>query len=148
MARRGLSAKYIDDQRLIQEVEKELFSQPLSSLIANLSHLRGLNRAWELIQTHYSDHDLNLQDAATATGISKNHLNVLLRQATGLTFHQILIRYRVLMAIKMFKNKNINLLMIALENGFASLNTFERDFRNLIGITPKRFRDTLTQDAR
>lgn len=39
--------------------------------------------------------------------------------------------------------KNYSLLEIALQSGFGSLTTFERNFRKLIGTTPKEFKQGL-----
>jgi two-component system response regulator YesN len=72
--------------------------------------------------------------------VSKNHLNVLFRQMTTFTFYQLLIRYRLIKAATMIISKNFSLLEVALQNGFGSLNAFERNFRGLIGVTPKEFK--------
>jgi two-component system response regulator YesN len=93
-----------------------------------------------LIEGAYSDSSLDLDMAARISGISKNHLNILLRQTTAFTFHQLLTRYRLLRATAMMLRKNYSLDEIALQNGFGSLVTFERNFRCIIGDTPRRFR--------
>jgi AraC-like DNA-binding protein len=124
-----------------QNVESKLFLQPLPDLVAKLSYFRRLERTWKLIEKDYVDSDLDLERAAKASGTSKNHLNVLLRQTTGFTFYQLLIRYRLSRAITMMGSRNYSLLEIVLENGFKSRNSFENNFRRLIGTTPKKFRD-------
>lgn len=124
-----------------QDVERKLFMQPLPDLVAKLSFFRRLERTWQLIEKDYVDSDLGLERAARLSGVSKNHLNVLLRQTTGFTFYQILIRYRLSRAISMMESKNYSLLEIILGNGFRSRHSFEKNFRRLIGTTPKKFRD-------
>lgn len=115
--------------------------QPLPDLVAKLSFFRRLERTWQLIERDYVDSDLGLEKAARISGVSKNHLNVLLRQTTGFTFYQILIRYRLIRAISMMESRNYSILEIVLENGFKSRNSFENNFRRLVGTTPKKFRD-------
>jgi AraC-like DNA-binding protein len=122
------------------EIEKTLFLESLTNLIARLAYIRRLERMWQLIENDYADPELTLEKAAMASGVNKNHLNVLLRQTTTFTFHQLLTRYRLLKAVGMMSAKNYNLLEIALHNGFGSLNTFERNFRCLLGTTPKDFK--------
>lgn len=124
---------------IIEEIEKALFRQRLSDVTASLTDRRSLERVWQSIQTGYAEADLNLQMVATASGISKNHLNSLLRRKTGFTFHQLVIRRRLLHAMTMM-TKNSNILEIALESGFGTLNSFERNLRKVIGITPSGFR--------
>lgn len=122
------------------ELEKKLFLQLFPYQIAGRSYDLRLERTWKLIETDYANSDLNLKKAAMIGGANKDHLNVLLRKATGLTFHQLLIRYRILKAMVMMKTQSYSLLEVALQNGFGSFNTFERNFRRLIGMTPKHFR--------
>jgi two-component system, response regulator YesN len=124
----------------LQEIERKVFLQPLSDLVAKLRYDQRLQRAWQLIETDYSDPDLSLEKVARVSGINKNYLNALLRQTTLFTFHQILIRYRILKATRMMKNKNYTLLEIALLSGFGSLNTLERNFGLLLAMTPREFK--------
>lgn len=127
------------------ELEQKLFVESISDIRNRLSYFRRLERVWNLIETDYSDPDLTLEKAARVSGINKNHLNVLLRQTITLTFHQLLVRYRLFKAMDMMKHKNYSILEVALESGFGSLNTFERNFRNLIGLTPKVFKSEVIQ---
>ena len=131
----------VPNLKTAQDIERQLFVQPLPDLIARLSFVRRLERTWQLIEKNYTDADLGLERAAKASGVSKNHLNVLLRQRIGFTFYQLLVRYRLSRAITMMECKNYSLLEIALGNGFRSLNTFEKNFRRLTGATPKKFRE-------
>jgi AraC-like DNA-binding protein len=124
-----------------RQIESTLFLQPLADLVAKLSYFRRLERTWKLIEKDYADSGLRLEKAARVSGISKNHLNVMMRRATGFTFYQLLIRYRLLRAITMMRSRNYSLLEIVLETGFGSLSTFEKNFRSVIGITPKEFRN-------
>ena len=82
-------------------------SQPLPgcSLLAQLPPLaeirwrsvysRRLERLWTFVETHYSDPDIRLTDAARQSGVSPDHLNLLLNRFAGTTFHDLLSRYRV-----------------------------------------------------
>lgn len=123
-----------------QELELKLFCQPLSTLVTKMRYFRRLERAWKLIETDYANAGLDLETAARSSGVSKNHLNVLLRQTTSFTFHQLLTRYRLFQAIRMMQDRNHSMLAIALQNGFGSLNSFQRNFRTLLRATPKQFK--------
>jgi AraC family transcriptional regulator len=126
--------------RLSSEVEEMLFLRPLSDLVARLSYDRRLERAWQMLERDYGDSGLTLVGVANASGANKNYLNVLIRKCTSLTFHQLLIRYRLARALEMMQAKNYSILEIALECGFGSITTFERNFRAVIGSTPVEFR--------
>jgi AraC family transcriptional regulator len=128
-----------------EELERKLFGQPLAGLTAKLRSSRRLKRCWQLIESHYEDPNLGLERAAKIAGISKNHLNVRLRLACDLTFHQLVIRYRLLRAIGAMARTNLTVLEIALANGFGSLSSFERQFRAIIGETPQSSRERLSR---
>jgi AraC-like DNA-binding protein len=121
-------------------LEVRLFLGPLPDVVLRLSYVRRLERVWQLIEAEYGDAALTLGKAALVSGTSKNHLNVLFNTRTGLTFHQILVRYRLLKSIAMMEAKNFSFLEIALENGFGSLTSFERNFRYFMGRTPREFK--------
>lgn len=123
-----------------QEIERKLFLQPLSDITNNMAYSRRLERTWQFIENYYSNPALNLKDAARAIGLSQNHLNQLLRKTTNFTFYQLLTRYRLLNALSMMNTKNYSILEVAMKNGFGSLNSFERHFRHILGITPREFR--------
>lgn len=123
-----------------EDFEGMLFAQRVCDLVSKLRSDPRLERTWQLIETGYSDPGMSLGEAGRGSGTAKNHLNVLLRRTTNFTFYQLLTRYRLYAAILMMKSSERTLLDIALENGFGSLTTFERNFRAAIGCTPQRFK--------
>jgi AraC-like DNA-binding protein len=129
-------------QEALYAVEKKLFSQQLSSLIAALKPDRRLERAYSVIAENYSDSTLNLDRVAKAAGVSRNHLNLLLRLTTGFTFHQLLVRYRLFKAVHGMSRRNRRTAIdLALEVGFGSLWAFERNFRKILGASPTYFQN-------
>jgi two-component system response regulator YesN len=125
----------------MQQIENHLFQQPLADLVAKLGYFRRLERIWKLIEKDYADSDLDLATAARVSGISGNHLNVMMRRETGFTFYQLLIRYRLFQALTMMRSRNYSLLEIVMKTGFGSLSAFERSFRSVVGLTPSEFRN-------
>lgn len=109
--------------------------------MVKLSYFRRLERIWKLIEKDYANSDLDLARAARVSGISKNHLNVMMRREAGFTFYQLLIRYRLFQAFTLMRSRNYSLLEIVIETGFGSLSAFERSFRNVVGLTPSEFRN-------
>jgi AraC-like DNA-binding protein len=124
----------------MHDIEHKLFLEPLPMLVARLNYRRRLAKTWELVVNSYDDTGLSLQKAANVSCIHKDHLNVLLRQTTTFTFHQLLVRYRIFRAIRMMEARNYSFLEIALLCGFTSLTSFERNFRKYLGTTPREFK--------
>jgi AraC-like DNA-binding protein len=81
-----------------------------------------------------------LSRAARDLGVSPNHLNVLLKQQTGLTFRQLLIQQRMEMAKTLLRFGHDSCTEIAMACGFGDSNYFARLFRQKVGVTPSQFR--------
>jgi AraC-like DNA-binding protein/mannose-6-phosphate isomerase-like protein (cupin superfamily) len=81
-----------------------------------------------------------LSQAARAVGVSANHLNVLLRQQTGLTFRQLVIQRRIEAAKSLLRVGDDSCTEIAFACGFDDSNYFARLFKRKTGVTPTEFR--------
>jgi AraC-like DNA-binding protein len=128
-------------EKVVDGLERQLFLRPLSDLVSKMAGDHRLARTWLLVKNDYADPGLSLDRAARAAGASKNHLNVLMRNSVGLTFHQLLLRYRVFMAaVFIGTTKGRNTLEIALSTGFGTLRSFEKNFRRMLGCSPRRWK--------
>ena len=73
------------------------------------------------------------------------YLSHALHSLTGINFRRLLNVYRVNHAKALLKNdKNKSIAYVAEESGFGALNTFNREFKNLVGLTPREYRDLST----
>ena len=61
-------------------------SDTLETLRDKIFYSRRLERMWEFIEESYSDSDIRLGDAARRSGVSPDHLNLLLRRFGDTTF--------------------------------------------------------------
>ena len=84
--------------------------------------------------------DFTLSDMARALGYHEKYLSAKLHQLTGMNFRSFLSTYRVDCAKRLLRSTEMNMCEIALESGFSSLNTFNRAFRLLAGLTPTDYR--------
>jgi AraC-like DNA-binding protein len=117
-----------------------LFQEPLEEFVDRLSFYRKLKDAWDLLEIEYSNSHLSLRHAARTCGVNQNHLNYLFRSTTGLTFHQLICRYRVLKSGIRVRDEKSTILEIAIQGGFGSLSSLERNFQKFLGISPAEFR--------
>jgi AraC-like DNA-binding protein len=124
----------------IRELDKKLFNTPSALLVRQVGYSRRLSKLLALISTECSSSTLNLESAACHCCVEKNHLNFLLRKATGLTFHQLLTRYRLRQAVLLMCSSDLSLLEIAQESGFGSLSSLERNFWKKFRLTPREYR--------
>jgi AraC-like DNA-binding protein len=81
---------------------------------------------------------LTLPEVARICGASANHLNRILKQQTGHTFHQLLLRQRLARARNLLARGKMNVTEAALDAGFNDSNYFARVFRKIHGYPPSQ----------
>lgn len=124
----------------IEELEVRLFHLSCAELRDQVEYSQRLSKLLSLLESQCSSYALCLHEAAFKCGAEKNHLNVLLRKATGFTFHQLLTRFRLLRATLMMRSSDSSLLGIAQECGFGSISSLERNFFHIFHETPREYR--------
>jgi AraC-like DNA-binding protein/quercetin dioxygenase-like cupin family protein len=82
--------------------------------------------------------ELTLPEVARTCGASANHLNRILKQQTGHTFHQLLLRQRLARARNLLAQGKVNVTEAALDAGFNDSNYFARIFRKVHGYPPSQ----------
>ncbi|HEX4086206.1 MAG TPA: AraC family transcriptional regulator [Chthoniobacteraceae bacterium] len=82
--------------------------------------------------------ELTLTEAARTCGASANHLNRILRQQTGHTFHQLLLRERLARARDLLARGEMNVTEAAMSAGFNDSNYFARAFKKVHGYPPSQ----------
>ena len=96
-----------------------------------------------LEESLYLKQELSLGETANKLGIHAHQLSKLLNAQLQKSFFEFVNEYRVDEFKKLVsdpKNKHLSLLGLAMEAGFNSKATFNRFFKNSMGITPSEFR--------
>jgi AraC-like DNA-binding protein len=91
----------------------------------------------------YLDSHLSLPQLAVMLGCSVNHLSQAINEGHGVSFFDLVNRYRVREATLILAssvNKTTSILDVALEVGFNSTSTFYAAFKKATGRTPAHFR--------
>ena len=83
---------------------------------------------------------LDLEQIATAVGLSPFHFLRLFAAALGVTPHQYLVRARLRRAAQLLAETDRPITDVALDVGFADLSNFVRTFRRAAGASPREFR--------
>ncbi|MFA7231456.1 MAG: helix-turn-helix domain-containing protein [Victivallaceae bacterium] len=84
--------------------------------------------------------DINLTEILHKVGMSKSTFMRNFKQATGVTPIDYLIRMRIAKASCLLHESNLSISEIAYQVGFADSNYFSRSFREIAGVTPRKFR--------
>lgn len=107
---------------------------------------RNLERLWEFIEEFYSDPDIQLADAAKRSGVSRDHLNILLGRFANTTFHELLARYRIEKCLQLLHERDYTLTEVYSRCGFNSPTTFERQFKRWVGCLPIKYKSSVTRN--
>lgn len=114
--------------------------ETLESVRRRVVYSRRLERLWMFIEESYSDPDIRLSDAAKRSGVSQDHLNLLLRRFADTTFHDLLARYRIEKCLELVCERNYTLTEIYSRCGFNSPTTFDRQFKRWVGCLPSQYK--------
>ena len=95
----------------------------------------------------YQDSDLTLADLADRLGTSPHKLSEVLNGRLDMTFYDFVNGYRVREVQRRIadeRSRNLTILALAMDAGFASKSTFNHVFRQRTGQTPSAYRRSLT----
>jgi two-component system, response regulator YesN len=127
----------------MDRVEELLFSDSYSQLVERMRFYRSLREFRRVVRAEHSDPELTLRKAAAKCGVSPRHLNRRLIEATGLSYLEFLTRYRLRKAVQMMQRRDYSLTEISLETGFGSLSGFQRQFKTVLGRSPRQLRSEM-----
>ena len=103
---------------------------------------RDRRRAVETAQwiEENSHRQVDLDDAASAAGISPFHFLRLFAGVLGVTPHQYLVRSRLRHAARLIAREDLPITEVAYDVGFGDLSNFVRTFHRAAGVSPRAFR--------
>jgi Response regulator containing CheY-like receiver domain and AraC-type DNA-binding domain len=99
----------------------------------------------EYLAGHLSDPSLNLEKISDDFAMTPVYLSRLFREYQHEGVHDCLNRLRVEKAKALLKDADRTLPDIGMACGFASVNTFIRVFKKSTGLSPGKYRETLTR---
>jgi two-component system sensor histidine kinase ChiS len=97
-------------------------------------------RTMHVIENRYIETTLHVSAVAHDLGVSTEHLCRVLKRHTGLTFVTLLRRTRVRAACRLLQTTMLSMKEIANRAGFSSPSRFDRDFKNVCGVSPSEYR--------
>lgn len=99
-----------------------------------------MRNAFEYIDLHYCDSELNLEKIAGHIGISTCYFSRCFKMYSGYTLTEYINRKRIVKAEKMLKNSDKSITEISMECGYGSLRNFNRVYKEFTGKTPNEIR--------
>lgn len=91
------------------------------------------------ISKHYAE-NITLSQTAKKFGYNEKYLSHTLYELTGIRFRRLVSFYRINCAKNFLVKEELNITDIAAKSGFSALNTFNRTFKEMTGVTPTNYR--------
>ena len=100
---------------------------------------RALRRVRDYVLEHLAD-NISVEALAAIVGLSRFHFARAFKQSEGVTPHRFLLQCRVRRAQELLAGTELPLAQIALAAGFSDQSHCSRRFRELVGLTPSKYR--------
>ncbi|QNI36605.1 helix-turn-helix domain-containing protein [Edaphobacter albus] len=99
-------------------------------------------RASEVLHANLNGH-IRLAEIARECGLSTSHFARSFKTSFGVSAHQWLIQHRIDVAKQLMSQTGMSLTEISIRSGFNDQAAFTNAFRQLVGVTPGRWRREL-----
>ena len=97
-----------------------------------------LEKILEFIEKNYKE-DCSLQDLSDSIGYHYVYLSRYFKQVVGMSFNTYVNIYRLNNACYLLTNSDDSILNAAIESGYKSVRSFNRNFKNHFGISPNEY---------
>lgn len=150
-----LNEIFVCNQSFLKEIEQlssvEEIGVWLSALLhrfidysfdfSHIKHSDVVFKASEYVKDHYAE-KISLEDAAAYVALSKSYLSRIFKEETGESFSAYINKVRIDKAKLMLLDNGTPLVEVASECGFEDQSYFTKVFKRLVGVSPKRYRES------
>ncbi|WP_293142992.1 MULTISPECIES: helix-turn-helix transcriptional regulator [unclassified Microcoleus] len=91
----------------------------------------------------YLSRDLHIAELANLVQISPYYFSRLFKQSTGIAPHNYVTQCRMKKAKQLLKIPDLSIAYISQQVGFHDQSHFSKTFSKIVGVTPKKYRDSL-----
>ena len=102
-----------------------------------------MHKIIDFVKYHYKE-ECSLAALSQYTSYHYAYLSKFFRERFGVSFTEYVNRYRISKACYLLGNGREAVLNIALDSGYATLRSFNRSFKAVMGMTPTEYRSKLT----
>ena len=101
---------------------------------------KHINASKDYIYAHIKER-ITIEDLADELGVSASYLSRLFKKETGLSVSSYIRQQKIEMAKNLLRFSDSSIIEIANQLAFSSQSHFIQQFREVTGITPKKYRD-------
>lgn len=120
----------VNDKSMIEKVNKKLIYT---------------EEAIRIIRENYGHTDFLIGDISQELSLNESYLASVFKQVTGRTLHKYLIDYRIQKSRDYLETTDFNISEVGEKIGYKNALSFTRMFKQVMGITPKHYKDARKQ---
>lgn len=105
-----------------------------------------IHNIFTFVEQNYST-SCELWELSKKTGYSYSYISRCFKKITGISFNSYVNMYRISNACYLLNNSNFSILQCALESGYTSIRSFNRNFINLLSVTPTEYRKKIKSNG-
>ena len=98
-----------------------------------------MKRVMNIINSNISNSDFNITQMVDEVGMSRTQLHRKLKELTGFSASRFVQNIRMQQAMKLLKEKKVNVSQIAYSVGFSSQTHFSTTFKQYYGVSPTEY---------
>ena len=136
----------LDEIHTIQEVHNlhdEMvmdYTEKMRKYFRNNTNSKHINACKEYIYSHIKER-IMIEDLADEMGVSANYLSRLFKKETGTSVSAYIREKKINMAKNLLRFSDYSMVDIANRLSFSSQSHFIQQFKEVVGVTPKKYRD-------
>jgi Response regulator containing CheY-like receiver domain and AraC-type DNA-binding domain len=127
----------------IKDQVKLILDKIFNEINSNHKNNSLVSAAMNYIFNNYNK-DISLETTAKVIYITPTYLSQLFKLETGVNFLEFLHSYRIEKSKELLKNRTLKNYQIANLVGYSNEKHFSKTFKKYTGLTPKQFRDSIT----
>ena len=106
-----------------------------------------MKRVMAIVNKNLSNSDFNISQMVDEVGMSRTQLHRKLKEITGFSAARFMQNIRMQQAMKLLKEKKVNVSQIAYTVGFSSQTHFSTTFKQYYGVSPTEYIKQLEEES-
>ena len=116
------------------------YTEKMRKYFRSDTNSKHINACKEYIYSHIKER-ITIEDLADELGVSASYLSRLFKKETGESVSAYIRKQKIEMAKNMLRYSDYSMIEIANRLAFSSQSHFIQQFREVVGMTPKKYRD-------
>ena len=116
------------------------YTEKMRKYFRSDTNSKHINACKEYIYSHIKER-ITIEDLADVLGVSASYLSRLFKKEVGVSVSSYIRKRKIEMAKNLLRFSDYSMIEIANRLSFSSQSHFIQQFREVEGITPKRYRD-------